>query len=224
MGGRQGSICLGRFRSALNPEWDSGANPHTPRVHLRGCCLWYLDPCSLRLHRLRGWDQEGMLLGTKDAQVGERCLCTPCSIPLSRGHTQEQALLSGAVITECTEGPLLAVGLFNDSPSLSSNYQLSLEERALSSPAHPLAWPPDRISPALCTEPRSTHAVCSHCSAALHRCHGNPHRLREAEDVTCLSKAVVSVPKQPPARGQVEELGGGILPLNRQTAGLSPRA
>lgn len=148
----------------------------------------------------------------------------PAPAPSPVGTRGEQALLSGAVIIGCTEGPLLAVRLFNDSPSLSSNYQLSLEERALSSPAHPLAWPPDRISPALCTEPRSTHAVCSHCSAALHRRHGNPHRLREAEDVTCLSKALVSVPKQPPARGQgEEELGGGTLPLNRQTPGLSPR-
>lgn len=67
---------------------------------------------------------------------------------------------------------------FSDSPSLSSNYQLILEEGSLSLPLPPscqpycLAFQARPYSPSAWS-PRSTHAVCSHCISGLHRCHGN---------------------------------------------------
>lgn len=65
---------------------------------------------------------------------------------------------------------------FNDSPSLSSNYQLILEEGflPLPPPCHPhcLASQARPCSPSAWS-PRSTHAECSHCISGLHCCHGN---------------------------------------------------
>lgn len=59
-----------------------------------------------------------------------RASCLLCTAP-SPGHNL--ALLSGAVITGCGVGPRHSHVGFNDSPSLSSNYQPGLEEASLPS-------------------------------------------------------------------------------------------
>lgn len=94
------------------------------------------------------------------AQVDESFLSAPPPSPSP--HAGSKHPLSGAVITGC-----LHIG-FNDSPSLSSNYQLSLEEGP-----PPRPWPtrPDLVHSAL--SPRSTHASCSQCISGLQRRHGN---------------------------------------------------
>lgn len=83
---------------------------------------------------------------------------------------------------------------FNDSPSLSSNYQPGLEEASLpSSPhlAHPVAWLPGLDCPPSALSPPTTHAVCSHCilgGCSVTMATRRLPRLREAEDVTGLSE------------------------------------
>lgn len=68
-----------------------------------------------------------------------RASCLLCTAP-SPGHNL--ALLSGAVITGCAVGPHRSHVGFNDSPSLSSNYQPGLEESSPpSSPTRPTQLP-----------------------------------------------------------------------------------